>query len=206
MQRAICALKESRKAILEELQSMGVMHIITTDEEEGVEKIDTLQSMMLFDKNAQTCSNAIEILNKYAPQKKGLLESLNGKDLAEYSEYRRMEIQRESILVKAQKIINLEKEKADKRAKEALDIIKELDNMKICSCIADKVSNISGTYGTFNKVFDKIIIQRTGAAREIFIQKLDKGRVVNCGSAVDSCIIMVKNEAFVAHNSSGKYL
>ena len=113
---AICALKESRKAILEELQSMGVMHIITRDEDEGVERVDTLQSMMLFDKNAQTCSNAIEILNKYAPQKKGLLESLNGKDLAEHSEYRRMEIQRESILVKAQKIINLEKEKAELQA------------------------------------------------------------------------------------------
>ena len=113
---AVCALKKNRKEILETLQYLGVMHIINVPDEEGVVKVDTLQSTMLFDKNAQLCTNALDIISKYSPEKKGLLESLNGKPLANVAEYKRMEIQRDSILSKAQKVIALEKEKAELQA------------------------------------------------------------------------------------------
>ena len=113
---AICAMKDRRKEILETIQSMGVMQIIQLDDCEGTQKMDTLQSRMTFDKNAQLTANAVEILDHYVPEKKGLLASLNGKDIRNISEEKRMAREQSRIMETANRILGYERAIAEDRA------------------------------------------------------------------------------------------
>ena len=81
MQRiSICALKENRKAILEKLQALGVMEIDTTVlQDEDLQKMDTSSSRQVFEKQAVMADHALEVLDTYAPEKKSMLSSLEGK-------------------------------------------------------------------------------------------------------------------------------
>ena len=65
MQRiSICALKKDRKAILEKLQSMGVMEIShIVEEDQDFHKMDTVNSMMNFEKAASSLDQALDILD-----------------------------------------------------------------------------------------------------------------------------------------------
>ena len=70
MQRmSICALKKDRKAILEKLQSMGVMEINhVLEEDEHFRRMDTGNARMSFDKAAASADQALDILQQYAPE------------------------------------------------------------------------------------------------------------------------------------------
>ena len=69
MQRvSICALKKDRKAILEKLQALGVMEMNQIADEEGFEKMDTVNAKLSFEKKAQLTETALGILDIYAPQ------------------------------------------------------------------------------------------------------------------------------------------
>ena len=83
MQRiSICALKHDRKAILEKLQSMGMieMHQVAQDEA-GFEKMDTQSAKSSFEKRVQITENALDVLNQYIPEKKSMFSSLEGNEL-----------------------------------------------------------------------------------------------------------------------------
>ena len=83
MQRiSICALKHDRKAILEKLQSMGMieMHQVAQDEA-GFEKMDTQSAKLSFEKRVQITENALDVLNQYTPEKKSMFASLEGNEL-----------------------------------------------------------------------------------------------------------------------------
>ena len=83
MQRiSICALKHDRKAILEKLQSMGMieMHQVAQDEA-GFEKMDTQSAKSSFEKRVQITENALDVLNQYTPEKKSMFASLEGNEL-----------------------------------------------------------------------------------------------------------------------------
>ena len=56
MQRvSICALKRDRKAILEKLQTMGVMEMTQVlDDESGFEKMDTQGARTTFEKESES--------------------------------------------------------------------------------------------------------------------------------------------------------
>ena len=77
MQRiSICALKKDRKAILEKIQTMGIMEMNQiVDEEDGFEKMDTLEARQSFEKKANLLDTALTILNTYAPEKQSMLSS-----------------------------------------------------------------------------------------------------------------------------------
>ena len=83
MQRInICALKKNRKAILERLQELGAMEVdIRLEDEELCEKQDVSSSRSTFERRSQTADQALHILDEYAPEKKGMLDSLAGKQL-----------------------------------------------------------------------------------------------------------------------------
>ena len=83
MQRvSICALKKDRKAILEKLQALGVMEMNQIADEEGFEKMDTVNAKLSFEKKAQLTETALGILDVYAPQKQSMLSGLAGKSLS----------------------------------------------------------------------------------------------------------------------------
>ena len=81
MQRiSICALKKDRKFILEKLQSLGVLevdHVIGEDED--FKKMDTAGRRQGFEKAAVSADQALELLEKYVPEKKSMFAALEGK-------------------------------------------------------------------------------------------------------------------------------
>ncbi|OKZ59406.1 MAG: V-type ATP synthase subunit I, partial [Clostridiales bacterium 44_9] len=96
MQRiSICALKKDRKAILEKLQSLGVVeinHVI--EEDEDFKKMDTAGQKAGFEKASTLAEQAIDILDKYVPEKKSMFASLEGKALIEREEEERIRNER----------------------------------------------------------------------------------------------------------------
>lgn len=81
MQRiCICALKDKRKSILELLQRQGVIEISDIMPEDSVfKKSDVTVAGNLLGKNIAAVKEALEILENYAPEKKSMLASLNGR-------------------------------------------------------------------------------------------------------------------------------
>ena len=84
MQRiSICAMKKNRKAILEELQSLGVLEIDAAELDPELKTMDTMNARMIFEKNASLCDQAIEILDEFSKEKESMLASLAGNYLTD---------------------------------------------------------------------------------------------------------------------------
>lgn len=119
MQRInICGLKKNRKAILERLQSLGTLEIdMEWEEDELLQKMDTSGSRDIFEKHAQQTERALDILQKYAPEKKSMFSSLEGKPLIEKEDYDQIIESKEQCISNAYEIISLEKEISEAKAK-----------------------------------------------------------------------------------------
>ena len=113
----ICALKKDRKAILEILQAAGVVQINQAVEEDEVfKKSDTVSFRQIFDKNALTADQALEILQEYVPEKKSLLSGLEGKGLAKLQKMKEIEENAPAILEDAKSILALNRQIAEDKA------------------------------------------------------------------------------------------
>lgn len=113
----ICAGKKDRKAILEKLQSSGVMEIQKMDDDDsGFQKMDTMSMRQIFEKNALTADQALEILQEYVPEKKSMLSGLAGKALKEAKDFRRMEGNQENILQDARQVLAYQKKIVEDKA------------------------------------------------------------------------------------------
>lgn len=106
----ICATKKNRKKILELLQRKGVVQIHSfRDEDEMFRRTDTSSFRADYERYAVSAEQSLEILNKYSPEKKGMLSSLNGKKQITEEEYDEITRKQEDIIHKASKIIKLQK-------------------------------------------------------------------------------------------------
>lgn len=121
MQRiSICALKKDRKAILEKIQSMGIMEMSqVAEDEDGFEKMDTISARQSFEKKASLSESALDILDAYAPEKKSMFASLEGKKLVESDQFAKITAKKEEILEKAERIVACNKEIAEHKAESA---------------------------------------------------------------------------------------
>lgn len=116
MQRmSICALKKDRKAILEKIQSMGIMEINHVLDED-FRRMDTANARSSFEKAANSADRALEILNEYAPVKTSMLSSLEGKKLVDAKVHEEVIRKREELLKLVSRIQVLDKEKAENKA------------------------------------------------------------------------------------------
>lgn len=118
MQRvSICALKKDRKAILEKIQTMGVMeinHVIEDDED--FEKMDTMNARQSFEKKAQVTDQALEVLAVYAPEKTSMLSGLEGKKLVGNEVFQKASDHKEAVIDKANILVARSKEIAEIKA------------------------------------------------------------------------------------------
>ena len=118
MQRiSICALKRDRKAILEQLQSMGVMemHQVAQDET-GFEKMDTQSAKVSFEKRVQLTENALDVLNQYAPENKSMFASLEGNELIDKADWDEVAVKQEAVMDVADLLIADHKKIAEAQA------------------------------------------------------------------------------------------
>ena len=101
---SICALKKDRKAVLE-LQRMKVMEISQILEEDpDFTTMDTRQERMELEKSASLSDQALEILDRYAPEKKSMFSALEGKALIEAGDYEKVVDQKEQLLCTVKRI------------------------------------------------------------------------------------------------------
>lgn len=125
MQRiTICALKKDRKFILEKLQNLGVLevnHVIGEDED--FKKMDTAGRRQGFEKAAASADQALEVLEKYVPEKKSMFAALEGKKLIRPEQEQRVREERRELLKAAREIYDLDRERA-----EELSEITKLEN------------------------------------------------------------------------------
>ena len=118
MQRiSICGLKKDRKAILEKLQALGVMEMNQiAEEEDGFEKMDTVNARQSFEKKAQAADQALAVLDAYVPVKKSLLSSLEGKKLVSQGEMARAADEKQELIRKANLLMAKSKGIAEAKA------------------------------------------------------------------------------------------
>ena len=107
---SICAHRSNRKAILEALQSLGVMQVVTDNlDDPELMKMDTADTRARFEKNADLADQALAILDSYVPEKKGVLAGFAGKELIEKSAYDNVIENQTDIMGEAYDIIRSEK-------------------------------------------------------------------------------------------------
>lgn len=122
----VYGLKSNRKAILEALQRYGVVEPISKDlSEMGFEKMDTVQPSARFTKAKDNLEKALDVLNKYSPEKVPLLSMFSGKKMMSVEQYYNLTDNADSVMSVAQEINDLAKENYELEA----DIAKTEDSI-----------------------------------------------------------------------------
>lgn len=118
MQRiSICALKKNRKPIMETLQRRGVVELADLQPEDSVfEKNDTSSFKSQFDKHTLLATQALEVLDTYAPVKGSMLAMFEGKTVLGAQDYQARLKQREATLGVANDLTALSKKIAEGKA------------------------------------------------------------------------------------------
>ena len=118
MQRiSICALKKDRKAILEKLQSLGVLEVDNIlEEDDDFHRMDTAGKKQGFEKAAASADQALAILDKYVPEDKSMFASLEGKKLILPEDGMKVQEKRRELLKTAKRIYDLDREHAEQLA------------------------------------------------------------------------------------------
>lgn len=116
----ICALKSNRKQLLEDLQRRGLVQIEASGEEDPLfQRMDTAPMRTGYEKRARTAEDALKVLDQYAPEKRGMLDSLNGKTEISLADYEKNVKQQEQSLSIASHILALQKKLTESRAQQS---------------------------------------------------------------------------------------
>ena len=111
---SIAASKKNRKAILELLQSMGVMEIHTDSlTDPDLRKMDTQTARMKYDRRADSFDRVLALLDTYAPEKKSMLDSFKGPEEVGRSRLDQVIKERRSLNQDAATILKYEKQISD---------------------------------------------------------------------------------------------
>lgn len=110
----ICGLKKDRKHILEFLQRQEALEISNVLEEDSIfKKMDVTSSKTVFERNALVVEQALAVLAKYAPEKKGLLAAFEGREEMSLEEYENHAAMHDGVMKTAYRLQELEKEIAE---------------------------------------------------------------------------------------------
>lgn len=112
--------KKDRKAVLEFLQRKKIIDISEPDGESaalGFERINTGEARAGFLRSSETGGRALDILERYVPEKKGITASLNGKRTLSVEEYYGFVEDIPEMQRIAKRIIELSEEIAERQGK-----------------------------------------------------------------------------------------
>ncbi len=115
----ICAKRQDRKAILEYLQRLELVEIISHDIDETdavFSRMDVSSSAQIFTKNAAQADKALEILAAAAPEKGSLLSAFEGRTPITLEEYEKNAKKRDTIMKIVTEILRLDKEQTEAKA------------------------------------------------------------------------------------------
>ncbi|MBO4337270.1 MAG: V-type ATP synthase subunit I, partial [Lachnospiraceae bacterium] len=115
----LCAKRQDRKAILEYLQRLEAVEVISHDIDETdtvFSRMDVSASSQLFTKNAAQADKALEILAAAAPEKGSLLSAFAGRTPVTVSEYESNAKRRDTMMKVVSEILRLDKELTEAKA------------------------------------------------------------------------------------------
>ena len=200
MQRvSICALKKDRKAILEKLQALGVMEMNQIADEEGFEKMDTVNAKLSFEKKAQLTETALGILDIYAPQKQSMLSGLAGKELVSQDEFQKITAKKDEVIEKADALLTKSKEIAEIKAN-IVKIENRIESLEPWLSL-DVPMNYAGTartamlLGTMPAGTDEAAVHEKVATECPEIEALDVQIISEDADAVYLAVFCLKKEA-----------
>lgn len=76
----IIALRKDRKRLIEHLQDSAIVELkLSKNSTDGFKKVDFSSQAQIFGRNAANADNALAVLDKISPEKKGLLSSFEGR-------------------------------------------------------------------------------------------------------------------------------
>lgn len=113
---SICALKKDRKAILEKLQSLGVLEIQSELEDDSFQKMDTVVGRQSFEKAAHVAEQGLEILGQYVPEKTSVFSSLEGKKVVKEQQMKEYISRQKEIIEVARRLEEWKKNIAENQA------------------------------------------------------------------------------------------
>lgn len=114
---SLCGLNTERKGVLERLQAYGMLEIhFRKKDQKGLKKMDTQPQRANFEKEAAMADTALSILDKYAPEKKSLLDSFAGKDVVKESVFQEAVSKQDEFRASIARIIKLDKQVAENKS------------------------------------------------------------------------------------------
>ncbi|MGN0488703.1 MAG: V-type ATP synthase subunit I [Ruminococcus sp.] len=115
----IIGLKKDRKTVLEHLQNSGLIQIKKNDKSaKGFSKTDMTSQMQIFEKNVTLAEQALKTLENFAPEKKGMLSSFEGRREIDPDEIGAIASGAGEIIEICNKINSLNKQLADNAAEQ----------------------------------------------------------------------------------------
>ena len=113
----LCSRKENQRDILDTLQRLGVVEVSNLNvDEPNFEKVDTKSSQLIFEKNSNIAKKAVEIIDQFTDEKRGMLSSLNGRKSISKEDYYNFVFNQEEIMRIAYDIVNLSESIAQEKA------------------------------------------------------------------------------------------
>jgi len=110
----VYALRDDRKKILDVIQRLGLVQVINEpDAAHGFSRLDTADDVQDFQKRAERAIHALELMNKAAPEKKGLLASFSGRRRVTVDELERSSAKRDRLNEICERVIELERNCAE---------------------------------------------------------------------------------------------
>lgn len=167
----IIALKKDRKRILEHLQNSSLVQVKHTEKpEDGFLRTDTVSQLQQFERNSQLMAQALKILSKVSPEKKGLLSSFKGKKEIEPEDIGQIASQSPKVVGICGKICDLEKQRADLsaeriRLKTLMAQLEPWSGLDIPLNTPDTAST-AVFIGTFPKMYDDQLLSEALASEE----------------------------------------
>ena len=116
----ICARRRDRKAVLETLQRMGIVQVenpVDSGEDPVFIRSDRVESLIQFRKYQADVQEALAVLDRRVPEKKGLLSALDGRKAPSILEYDAQVLKRDEIMDVCGTILELDRENAERQAK-----------------------------------------------------------------------------------------
>lgn len=161
----IIGLKKDRKTVLEHLQNSGLIQIKKNDKSaKGFSKTDMSSQMQIFEKNVTLTEQALKAMESFAPEKKGMLSSFEGRREIDPDEIGTIASGAGEIIEICKKINNLNKQLADNsaeqvRIKTALVQLEPWQNLDIPLNTGD-TKTTAVFIGTLPKQYDEITLSQ----------------------------------------------
>ena len=161
----IIGLKKDRKTVLEHLQNSGLIQIKKNDKSaKGFSKTDMSSQMQIFEKNVALTEQALKAMESFAPEKKGMLSSFEGRREIDPDEIGAIASGAGEIIEICNKINNLNKQLADNsaeqvRIKTALVQLEPWQNLDIPLNTGD-TKTTAVFIGTLPKQYDEITLSQ----------------------------------------------